>query len=286
MLVQKNYPTVFVDDGATLTDVSFDALSFGRDAFSCEITAAGNYLYFGRYKPFAALYVEVGTANTQAQSEFLVEYWNGSAWSGLLDSMVIDDTKGFMRSGFIQFTPPSDWALGTFGPREQFYIRFVPSEDFSAGCTVQGMNLVYADDQDLNTVYPGVLNYKHSNEVSFILRHEAARDRIVQDVRNRGHRKVTPAGTTMLRRYANYDAWDVLDVSEVKEWAKYLALENIFSSLQSTEDGLYKQKAEEYRELAQEARAAFYLTLDQDDDGVADSNESSMDISVRRLVRR
>mgnify|MGYP000896943990 FL=1 len=285
MLVQKNYPTVFVDDGATLTDVSFDALSFGRDAFSCEITAAGNYLYFGRYKPFAALYVEMGTANTQAQSEFLIEYWNGSAWAGLTDS-VIDDTKGFTRSGFIQFTPPSDWASGTFGPRDAYYIRFIPSEDFSAGCTVQGMNLVYSDDQDLNTVYPGVLNYKHSGEASFILRHEAARDRIVQDVRNRGFRKVGVSGTTMLRRYANYDAWDVLDVSEVKEWAKYLALENIFSSLQSTEDGLYKQKAEEYRELAQEARAAFYLTLDQDDDGVADAGESSMDISSRRLVRR
>lgn len=285
MLAQKNYPAVVIDDGITVTDVSFDALSFGRDTFACALTSAAKYLYFGRYKPFSALYVEVGTANTQAQSEFHVEYWDGTQWVWLADN-VIDDTKGFMRSGFVQFTPPTDWAMKDIGPGERYFIRFVPSENFLAGCTVQGMNLVYADDQDLNTVYPGVLNYKHSNEVSFILRHEAARDRIVQDVRNRGHRKVSPSGTTMLRKYANYDAWDVLDVSEVKEWAKYLALENIFSSLQSTEDGLYKQKAEEYRELAQEARAAFYLTLDQDDDGVVDSNESSMDISVRRLVRR
>lgn len=284
MLAQKNYPIVLVDEVLFMRDVSFDALSYGRDAFSCELTALNKFLYFGRHKPFNAIYVEMGQANTVPQDSFVIEYWNGTAWADVPDK--IDDTKGFTRSGFVQFSAPSDWASMLLGPKNYYYIRFVPNEDFSTGTTVQGMNIVFSDDQDLNTVYPGVLNYRHSTEQSFILRHEAARDRIVQDVRNRGHRKVSPGGVTMLKRYAQIDAWDILEIAEVKEWAKYLALENIFSSLQSTENGLYKQKAEEYRELAQEARASFYLSLDKNDNGIVDNDESAMDVSFRRLVRR
>lgn len=281
MLYQNRFPIVLIDDGITTTDVSVDALSFGRDAFACELEAAGKYLYFGRVKPFSAVYIEADTANTQAQSNFQVEYWNGTAWASCAG--LVDETKGFTRSGFVQFTIQDDWVLKTVGANDQFYVRFVPSEDFSAGTTVQGMNLVFSDDEDLKAVFPGILNYKASTEATFILRHQAARDRVMQDIRNRGFRKQTGVIT---RPYASYEAWDVLHIEEANSWAIYLALENIFSSLQSTEDGLYKQKAEEYRELAGEARAAFWLTLDKDDDGKEDANESAADISTRRLVRR
>jgi hypothetical protein len=111
------------------------------------------------------------------------------------------------------------------------------------------------------------------------LRHENSRNLIVQDIRNLGFRKFK-------EKYQNIDAWDLLEIEEVNLWSAYLTLANIFSSLQSNQSDLFKQKADEYNQQAEFYKAQSYLTLDSNDDGIADSSESARDISTRRLVRR
>jgi hypothetical protein len=277
MLKQKNYPKIVFDDAGVLTDLSLNLLSFGRDSSVIPLETI-DFIYFGRYKPFDALFVELSVPNVVVAT-LTVEYWNGTAWVDVSD--LVDDTKALTRGGFIQFTKPADWAESTTAPYTAYFIRISPSVNLTPALAIQGMNLVFSDDQDLNQVYPGVANYLSTAEATFILRHENARDQIVQEIRNRGLRK---APVTALK-YESYEHWDFMHVEEVRLWSIYLTLENIFSGLQSKEGDMFMEKAKDYREKAEFYKAAFYLTLDADDTGLESNAESVGEIHSRRLVR-
>lgn len=276
MLKQKNYPKVYWYDGASYTEVSFFMLNFGRDALELQLDT-DHFIYFGKHKPFNALFVEMGDNANDVQSTLKVEYFDGSTWVEVEN--LVDDSQCFNRAGFIQFDRPDDWSETLVGFDTKHFIRLSVSALSRADMQIQGMNLVFSDDQDLNGIYPGISSYLNATEKTFILRHENSRNLIVQDIRNLGFRKFK-------ERYQNIDAWDLLEVEEVNLWSSYLTLANIFSSLQSNQSDLFKQKAEEYQEMADFYKAQSYLTLDSNDDGKADSAESARDITVRRLVRR
>jgi hypothetical protein len=274
MLKQKKFPKVLYE----ATDISLKALSYGRDSASIPMLNT-EYLYFGLYKPFNHVYVEMGTANTNATT-MSIKYYNGSSYVTVARSL--DDTQGLTRSGYISFDRPTDWAESTEGGEAKYFVKISFSASLSAGTTLQGMNLVFSDDQDLKGIYPYVSNYLNSTETTFILRHENSRDLIIQELRNRGHQKKGESATF----YENVDAWDLLELNEVRLWSTYLTMANIFSSLQSNEGDMFKQKADEYMQKAEFYKAGAYLTLDKDDDGLIDDEESAKDVSVRRLVRR
>jgi hypothetical protein len=277
MLKQKNFPTVLFHDGATFTDLSLDMLSFGRDSAVVPLLAAAGALYFARFKPFSALYAEVKVPN--AVGAFLtLEYWNGTAWTAL--SNVVDDSDAFSRSGFIQFDTPEDWAETTVNTLSGYFLKITPSVDLTGTMALQGLNVVFSDDQDLRGIYPSVLNYLDSQETSFILRHENSRDRVVETIRKIGRKSTAGSG-----KYESYDAWDFLHIEEVRLWATYLTMENIFSGLQSKDSDMFMEKAKEYRMLAEQARADSFLTLDANNDGVPAKVEEAANISSRRLVR-
>jgi hypothetical protein len=280
MLKQKKFPTVLLDDNGAFTNLSTDALSFGRDTFAVALNASEDYLYFGRDKQFPMVYVEMGVAN-QVANTLTIEYWDGTAWTALPG--LVDETKGLTRSGAIQFDlAPADWAKNTVNALSKNWIRIRPSVTLSASTTIQGMNIVFSDDQDLKGIFPNISQYLFSTETTFILRHESARDDIVQRIRNQGHAKLKVTDGTV----ENIEPWDLLQYEEVRRWSTYLVLENIFSSLQSTEDGMYMQKAEEFKAKAADADDLFFLSLDKDDDGKLDETEKTQAINAGFFFRR
>lgn len=242
------------------------------------MVAAEDALYFGRYKPFSDIFVEMKVANTVTNT-LSVEYWDGSAWVGVTNKL--DDTNGLKRSGFIGWDNETDWELKTVNAQELYWVKIKPSADLSLTTEVQGMGILFSDDQDLNGVYPGIISYLNNTETSFVLRHENSRNLIVQDIRNRGFTK-KPVG---ISGYEQLDEWDFLRIAECKQWSIYLTLSNIFSSLQSNDSDMYKEKADDYEEKANLYKAAFYLALDKNDNGKADAAETAGDIHTRRLVR-
>jgi hypothetical protein len=278
MLKQKNYPRVYWFDGVTTTGISFFMLSYGRDPITLPLETT-HYLYFGKNKPINALYVEMGSVVNSVNGALTVEYHDGSGWVSV-DSLV-DDTNFFKRSGYIQFDRPTDWAEQTIGSEAQYFLRISVSANVTPTMSIQGMNIVFSDDQDLNGIYPGITQYLQPSEDSFILRHENSRDLIVQDIRNQGLRKKRELASY----YENIDAWDFLEVEEVKNWSAYLTLANIFSSLQSNTTDLYKEKADDYEEKAEFYKAQFYLSIDKDGDGLKDNEESANQITTKRLKR-
>lgn len=275
-MLQYKKPPVVLLFKTTFSNVTQDALDFGRDSFD-GVLAVGDYIYFGRHKPFTDLYVEMATVSS-VDAGIDLQYWNGSAWTSLDD---LDDTKGFKRSGFLHWSAQEDWAETTVNTIQKYWVRFAVTVGSSAGTLIQGIGPLFSDDQDLKAIFPGILNYRASAETSFVLRHQNSRNQIVQEIRNHALQKNYKAGTER-----DFEAWDFLKIHQVNMWSVYLTLANIFSSLQSKEDGLYKQKTEEYTQLAEDYKADYLISLDFDDDGKVDLAEENFNITVKQLVRR
>lgn len=268
MLYQKNYPKVYWDDTSTVTGISFYMLNYARDPIVMHLLPT-HYLYFGKNKPFNAIYVEMAH-NSNVNTSLIIEYFNGTSYTPVEN--LLDDTIAFTRSGFIQFDRPTDWQIQTIGGEDQYYLRISVADGISNNTSFQGMNIVFSDDMDLKSIYPGIMNYLDPAERTFILRHENSRNLIIQDIKKFVKNDV--------------DAWDFLHIHEVKQWSSYLTLGNIFSGLQSIENDLFQQKMTEYEQKAEQYKAQFYLSLDLNNNGLEDNAEKNYDFSVRRLVRK
>lgn len=265
MLRIKNKLTILDDANAVFTDYSNKAIDYDRDTFTVTLDSSTSYLYVGFYKPINVLYVELGTANTNA-GEFTGEYYNGSAFTSLAG--FFDESNSFARSGFVQWDRgQTDEAKTTVDGVELFWYRFRPSVTHSA-TVINGLNLVFADDQDLKREFFEIGDFLPSGETSHILTHVAARDQVIQALRNSGDYK-TNSGTR-----GDITIFDLLDISQVKLAATHLALQKIFSSVIDDPDGLYKDKAAEYKTNYSAAIKTPFINIDRDDDGIQDSNEN------------
>lgn len=281
-MLKQSKPSVLWSDNGVFTDHTLAAQSFDRDTMSlAALSSTQDYLYFGLYKQFSSIYVEVSTANAAAKT-LAVQYYDGTTWSSVTN--LIDDTKGFSRSGFLRFDPsPSGWDNTTVNSVDKFWIRIRPTADFDAGCALQGMNIVYSDDQDLLSEEPNLLNQRASGETTFILRHQSSRDDIVQHIRNKGKYKESNA----TGEAKQIDVWDFLDIEEIKQWSKYLTLSKIYESLSTKEDDIYWVKATRFKDKAEAASNIYYSTIDTDDDGAPDIEEKlGTMMSSSTLVRR
>lgn len=278
MLQVKNKLTVFHDDNSVFADYSNESLDYARDTFTIALNQDDDYLYVGFSKPINALYVELGTPNTNANS-FVAQYYNGSSWASITNFH--DDSRGFTRSGFMTWDRNlADEATVEINSTTKYFYRFRPSATHSS-TVVNGLNIVFADDIDLKREFYEISNYLPSGESSHILSHVATRDHIIQELRNDGRYK-HDLSTGKLK---DITAFDLLDISQVKVAATYLCLAKIFSAISDREDDLYNQKHDHYMGLYNQAMKLFYLNVDQDDDGIEDEEER-LAPATARLVRR
>lgn len=278
MLQTKNKLTVFHDNNSAFSDYSYEALDFARDTFTIDLVASQDYLYVGFSKPINTFYVELSTANTNANT-FTAQYHNGSSWASITNYH--DDTKGLTRSGFMSWDRNlEDESSTEINSSTKYFYRFKPSADHSS-TIISGLNIVFADDLDLKREFYEIANYLPGSESSFILSHVATRDHIIQELRNDGRYK-SDLNTGKLK---DITAFDLLDISQVKLAATYLCLSKIFSNVSDREDDLYFFKSRGYMSLYNESMKLFYLNMDQDDDGIEDEGER-MAPATPRLIRR
>lgn len=249
--------TVLHDDNGTFVDWSIEASDYNRDSFVLPMVAAEDKLYVGLYKEFNTLYSEMKVVNAVSQT-FTAEYWNGSAWVDL--DVFVDNSKGFTRSGFLKWDKPSDWASTSVNSESAFWIRLTPSADLTALTEVQGLNLLFADDNDLQVEFSEILSYL-GTKLSYATYHQAARDEIVQGLRNKGNTKTSNNQMSQIQK------WDLLDIDEVKRGAVFYALSKIFFELSDREDDKWYQRYKDYDNKANASLEAQYLSLDLDDSG-------------------
>lgn len=264
MIDLKYKLTVLNYDGTQYSDYSLDAVDFIRDNFSIGLKTSTDYLYLGYSKPFGATYVELITPNTVSNS-FTVEYWSGTTWEVVTAQ---DETRGFTRSGFIQWDK-SNMSSTSVDGKSAYYIRLQPSADHTL-TTYRGINLVFSDDVALKREFFEIddTNILPPGESSHISAHVASRDMIIQSLRNMGYIKEN-ASSELIK----LTPWDLHDIFEIKQAATYLALSKIFFNLSdSTEDNWWK-KYQEYNDKFEEAFRLARISLDANDDGIQDTLE-------------
>lgn len=266
--------TTLIDDNGVFTDVSIDTNNFLNDSTSLTFVAAEDAIYIGLFKPFYSIFLNINNVSVGSNG-LTAEFSNGAGFSPLA---VTDDTKGFTRNGFIKWEKDvfDSWLSQDVNGISLFWIRFTLTTDFTAD--IQGLNLLFANDDDLRGVQRDIDRYRFSGDTDFVPYHVSARDEIIQSLRNSGY-------STRINTSAPNDLtqWDILDINQVRNAAKYLALSNIMFDVSANETDKYYQKWRDYKSMYAEAFKLYLLWLDRDDDGELDASEQEYFRSVRLM---
>jgi len=240
----------------------------------------GQYLYVGYYKPFKNMYLEFSTHNTEV-AKIDLEYFDGSNWVELPN--VIDETENFIKSGFVYFPRPANWKSTEVLDDDLFYLRVKTDVNLSVGTILKGLNILLSNDDDLAGIRSNIVS-KHNNGESWVEKHEAARKHVIQQLRNLGYRKATPAADSPIYYadekedsilYSDLTAFDLLEPFELREAAKFYALSFIYlDELSDEEDDKWYRNGLRHEKRAAQALNVYMLKIDSDDDGKEDTEES------------
>lgn len=245
------------------------------DSAILSFSGAGDYLYIGFRKQFSDIYLELKASN-EVTNTLQAEYFGGS-WKSL---SIHDRTNSLNRSGFIRWDKTSieDWNEVAIEGKNLFWIRIQVSNPVT-NLEIKGINLVFADDQDLKEGYPDIFEFLSENSQSFIAYHQEARNYIITYLRNKGKT------IQQQSKYKMLDQFDLHNFEEVRQAAKYLALSNIFSNESDSVDDKWKQKADGFYRKYSEAINLNFLSIDENDNGKIENSESNaiQYIKVMRL---
>ena len=255
---------------SVFSDISDELRDYLRDSVSISYQA-GDKLYLGLYKPFNCLYLELSSSSSEVDVSF--RYSDGGTFQSL---EVMDDTRGFSRSGFLKWNRDIEtWKEQAVNGKSLFWIEVEFNAPYDFNC--EGFNLVFSSDYEMELKNPFIMDYLAKSDTSFIRNHVSARNEIVQILRNGGYIKM-PSGMEDLffkqtDRRDDITKWDLLDIEQIKEAATFKAMASIFfnesRNVDDKEYSLYRQ----YQGKFGQSFKLFYLSLDKDDDGKTDINE-------------
>jgi hypothetical protein len=268
------------------TDFSRKLKDFGTSSVSIELQL-GEYIYIGYEKPFNQIFVELEEVNTSG-GLLSAEYFDGSAWQPL--NSLIDETEDFSKSGFLFFDKPSSWAEGEVESVSKFYIRLSTTVSHSVGVLVQGIGILLSNDLDLEGIRSNIVS-KHNNGESWVLKHEAARKAIVDELRRKGNRVVTNDDknnplVTEGKKFKDLTEFDLLEPEQLRQASMYKTLSMIYLDELSDEEGdKYERQGMRYENSFYQALNVFALAIDFDNDGLADDNESVLAYNTDLIFR-
>lgn len=275
MLDIRNRLYVFWDDNGTFSDISQSMMDYGRNSESVELNSAEDYLYVGFTKPINRFYLEMATNNATANN-LTAEYYNGTAFSSL--SSFLDDSRGFTRSGFISWERPIDSdnktleESTTVNGQSAFWYRFRPSATHDVGTSLQGLNIVFSDNEDIKQeAYELATDnrYLPSGASSHILQLQSSRDDIIQELRRWQNRKKADGATFT----EDIQPWDLLDATQVRLASNYLTVAKIYFNLSDDPGDTEAVKSQMYMQKYKDAMNLYIIEIDKDDDGVRETDD-------------
>lgn len=259
---------VFTFDG-DFTDISAECQNFVRDPISLNLAPA-DYLYVGYTKPINAIFAAFVTPN-EGNNPVQVEYFaDGATWKPLI---VSDDTKNFTRNGFITWNRVDDVDKSAVNDTSAYWLRlsFADSNEEPANmvASLQGLNLVFADDNDIASEAPALIDsaFYPAGQNSHILQHVATKNYIISRLRNLGYMKITESGDE------NINQWDLLDIYEIRQAAMYYAISQIYFNLSDNVEDQYWAKYKQYERRFDEAFGLGSMRIDTNNNGKVDPEE-------------
>jgi hypothetical protein len=272
---------ILLHDGANFSNKSLALKEYDTPAESIELTTAGA-LYIGLYKEFNTFFIELVTKSV-ASAKLTAEYYDGTAWQSL---EISDETNGLKNSGFIFFEGPNNFSKVTVDGIESYFIRIKTDIDTGA-VTCKLIDILFSSDKDLIKIRENIIS-KLSTNGTWAAKHIAARDHIIQEIRNKGNVKAIPVDNGFLPEiiYKDITKFDFLEPLQLRMAATYLALYFIFWYELSDEEGdKWQLKAAEMYRLYEYSMQTFYLVLDLNDDGKKDSSDvAAKSEAIRTIV--
>lgn len=137
---------------------------------------------------------------------------------------------------------------------------------------------LFASDDDLKAIEPDIMKWVPKGKSTWNFVHRKVQEKIVNEIYK--NRIWSNDGTKL-------DKGDVIDTSEVKEWAIYYALSIIFYSISNSVDDVFFRKAQGYEKQKNEQMnlAMNVLWLDYNKDGEL-TNGEKQDFRSIAMVRR
>lgn len=267
--------TVLHDDDSVFNNYTNEAVDYLNNPIAITLTTA-DFIYVGYSKPFNATYVEMQTANVNP-ANLSVEYYDGTSW---VTAEFHDDTRALSESGLISWDK-SSMEAASVNSIEKYYVRVSVDADTSA-MVIDGLNILFSEDKDLKADFPSISDSSilPVGYTSHLPHHVAARNEIVQHLRNRGNQKTNSAGAEK-----DINAFDLHDIFQIKQAAAYLVLAKVFFNLSDNPEDHWFMKFQEYTKKYNETMQLYNLNIDTDDDGIEDLNENDNKYKVFRFSR-
>lgn len=219
-------------------------------------------LYVGYSKPISNLYFN--PVENSATREVSVKYFNGTEFTNV--SGLLELTFGFTTPGFISWSKNQTTEEKTTVNGESLYwYQFtIPA----ATVSFKGINVLFSDDNDLLGEYPSIMEHLPEGATTFVKFHESARKTLITDLRKEG---ISIKGIDDTRR-KQLDAFDILDIEEVREASKFLTLSKIFGWVSDATGDKWEGNEEKYAAAAAGALTPL-ISLDTNNDGKEDDDE-------------
>jgi len=256
--------------GASFTNISIEMNNYDVDDLNFDMTVDTDYIYSGLHKPFKNQYIGIESNDTPGAVKR--EYYNGTSW---VDLAVVDGTVNFTRSGFVTWDLPSDWVATEIDGESLFYIRTTATIDVD----IQGINMLFANDNDLREHYRNINEYLGS-DTSYIATHQASKKDIIQKIRNSKKVKISSIDNTI----TDLTIWDFTRPEQLRNAATYLCLSKIFAGVSDNADGKFLQLSRSFRKDYKESVDTFLMNVDINDNGLEDTSEESESQNITRIV--
>lgn len=253
-------------------DSTLKMSNFVTDGIAFSTFTTDKFIKIGFKKPLKVFHVELLNENT-VENKLIFKYSNGSIEKVL---SVFDYTEGFKKSGAIEWVQPDDEKESVYLGQRMYWYTLSLEQDYILPLTFIGFGMVFSSDSDLLEDRPTIMS--HLGELkSFIGFHQSSRNDIVQQFNSNLNFKYNG-------EFSRIEPFDLLEISEVKDAAKYLTLQKIFDWLSDNVDDKYSQLASQYETKFGRSFNSAFITIDKNDNGKADNNEK-ITVDYTRIVR-
>lgn len=142
-------------------------------------------------------------------------------------------------------------------------------------CLTEAEDKLFSDDQDLVRHETSILKYVPRGKNTYKYVHRLCQTECLEQLYKDGY--FATDGSKLTKA-------EVIDVEEMRQWSKFMALRLIFRDLSNAVDDIYDRKSKMYENDEQMWRTKSRLKLDINKDGTLGDDEG-FDITTRKLVR-
>lgn len=142
----------------------------------------------------------------------------------------------------------------------------------------EAADYLFSNDAEMSTHEPDILKWVKAGRNTFKDVHRAVQTEILDYLDEKGYVKIDKS---------KFVKTDLVDVTEVRQWAKFMAMRIIFEGIQNADDDIFEKKADHYEEKEIYHRNRAVLRIDTDGDGVVDNDtDEGLSMSSGSLYRR